>query len=82
MVQTVRLTMDISTVAEYGGRCLCCPVLQFSSADVEETVELPQLQLVELRIGCCMPVVCNSRWPSGSECRKLRLSRSCSALTR
>ena len=24
-----------------------------------ETAELPQLQLVELKTGCCMPVVCN-----------------------
>ena len=36
-------------------------VLQFSSADVEETAELPQLQLVELWTGRCMPVVCNDR---------------------
>ena len=40
------------TVAEHGGRCPCCAVLQFSSADVEETVELPQLQLVFLRGHC------------------------------
>ena len=26
-----------------------------------ETAELPQLQLVELKTGCCMPVVCNDR---------------------
>ena len=36
-------------------------VLQFLSANVDETAELPQLQLVELRTGCCMPVVCNDR---------------------
>ena len=36
-------------------------VLQFSSADVEETAELRQLQLVEFWTGCCMPVVCNDR---------------------
>ena len=46
-------------------------VLQFSGADVEETVELPQLQLVELRIGCCMPVVCNDR------CRVVRSAENC-----
>ena len=40
-----------SPVAEHGGPCPCCAVRQFSSADVEETVELPQLQLVELRTG-------------------------------
>ena len=34
-------------------------VLQFSRADVER--QLPQLQLVELRTGCCMPVVCNDK---------------------
>ena len=28
---------------------------------MEDTVELPQLHLVELRTGCCMPVVCNDR---------------------
>ena len=32
-----------STVAQHGVRCPCCAVLQFSSADVEETVELPRL---------------------------------------
>ena len=36
-------------------------VQQFSSADVEETAELPHLQLVEFWTGCCMPVVCNDR---------------------
>ena len=36
-----------SPVAAHGGRCPCCAVLLFSSADVEETAELPQLQLVE-----------------------------------
>ena len=35
--------------------------VQFSSADVEETAELPQLHLVELWTGCCMPVVCNDK---------------------
>ena len=52
MVQTARLTMGHSTVAQHGGRCPCCAVPQFSSADVEETVELPQLQLVFLRGHC------------------------------
>ena len=32
-----------SAVAHHGGRCPCCAVSQFSSADVEETVELPWL---------------------------------------
>ena len=50
-----------SPVAVQGGRCPCCAILQFSTADVEETVELPQLQLVDLTTGCCMPVVCNNR---------------------
>ena len=36
-------------------------VLQFLSADVEETAELPQLHLVEFWTGCCMPAVCNDR---------------------
>ena len=40
MLQTVRLTHGHSTVAHHGGRCPCCAVLQFSSAHVEETVEL------------------------------------------
>ena len=38
MVQTVCLTMDIQQC-----RCPCCAVLQFSSADVEDTAELPRL---------------------------------------
>ena len=31
---------------------------------MEETAELPQLQLVELWTGCCMPIVCDDkcRW--------------------
>ena len=45
-------------------------VLQFSSADVEETVELTQLRPVELRTGCCMPVVCNNR------CRVVRSAKT------
>ena len=32
-----------STVAQHGVRRPCCAVLQFSSAGVEETVELPRL---------------------------------------
>ena len=47
-------------------------VLQFSSADVEETAELPQLQLVELKSGCCMPVV----WQQQS-CRMVRSEGNC-----
>ena len=45
--------------------------VQFSSADVEETAELQQLQPVELRTGCCMPVVCNNR------CRVVRSAGNC-----
>ena len=51
MVLTIRQTWD-SPVASHGGRRPCCAVLQYSSANVEETVELPQLQLVFLRGHC------------------------------
>ena len=36
------------------------PAISWGSV-VEETAELPQLQLVELWTGRCMPVVCNDR---------------------
>ena len=53
IVQTARRTIETSQL-QYAsaGRCPCCAVPQFSSADVEETVELPQLQLVFLRGHC------------------------------
>ena len=40
-------------------------VLQFY---VEETSELPQLQPVELRTGCCMARCVQQQVPYGSEC--------------
>ena len=47
----------------FAGRAVCCagPAMRAQSW---ETAELPQLQLVELWTGCCMPVVCNDkrRW--------------------
>ena len=60
-----------STVAEHGGRCPCCAVLVFSSADVEETAELPQLQLVEFWTVVACPLcattgVLSMTWRSSS----------------
>ena len=43
MVQTVRLTMDISQLLITVPDVPCCAFPQFSSAHVEETVELPWL---------------------------------------
>ena len=39
----------------------CAGPANSSGSVVEETAELPQLQLVELWTGRCMPVVCNDR---------------------
>ena len=63
-----------STVAQHGGRCPCCAVPQFSSAAVEETAELPQLQLVVLVLGQGRSHArCVQRHLSGgSECSQLR----------
>ena len=41
-----------STVAHHGGRCPCFAVLQFSSAHVEETVELPRLHSLLVFVVC------------------------------
>ena len=56
-------------------------VPQFSGADVEETSELPQLQPVDHGHCCCHACCVQQQVPYGSECRHLRWSRSCSALT-
>ena len=69
MVQTARRTIETSQL-QYAsdGSCPCCAVPQFSSADVEETVELPQL-----RSSFCVdtvvhiPVVVQRQMPGGSD---------------